>query len=754
MSHYLSLIDDYYDTLRGDENTNDVDFRPLYSIDYSNKEQLIGWLDQVLMALQEEASHRVENQFRNIMFYRGVHALENYEHIQARDFDNLPVTSENRFVMNHILEFTLQKQARLLRFSPNINVFPWNNTYADRLGSRLGKKIIDSAFYVHDFDTILSDVTLQAAVCGESFVFYEWDKYAGDKTKEHAKAEQRKKALGKDFKFTNDQGEVIDLNQIPRVGDHKFRVPMPFQVLHEPKSLWKNVDYIFVCEVKHIDEVSAENVELGKDVLAEIANDSQAESGNEGRLQNWGNHVIEWTFYHRRTRFVPNGMYAKFFNKVLIESGDLPYSHGGLPCARFTDYDDLLSAHGRSFYESLKLPSVMINNLMKVAYRSFVISAYPKIIMEQDSTNMYTMANGPFVMEYLPGSKEPKIVNFSAGNSDFFPLNDHVENFMEKNSGTFGISRGDTVPNARARSILNFYEEQEDQRESSQIRKITAFIEKSAQQVLGNSADFYKPDDGRTIRVIGKNNQYKLEKMSKETKLSGEYNVKLERTTALSESKQGRIDQISTLSTMPLADGDGAPGLFTREQILSLIEVGDANSFFEQAAGAAEAASSENEDMFEGKDVNEPQLYQSHLVHWNVHYQWIQSREFSDTDGVPEEVKEKTLEHFRTHEQLLYEKALKNLALATVLSQNKYFPAEFKLGQEDLPLSQVVMLLQQPPMPPQPPLPPEMVEGGGPLPPADDLPIADDLAAGADALPEGDAIAPDALPVEDALPIA
>ena len=750
--HYTQLLQDFHDTLRGDENTTDVDFRPLYSIDYSDEKQLIKWLDDTITALQDEAAPRMENQFRNIMFYRGIHTLNQYAEISARDFDNQPVTSQNRFVMNHILEFTLQKQARLLRFSPNINVFPWNNSYADRLGSRLGKKIIDSAFYIHGYDSMLAGVTLQAAVCGESFLFHEWDKYAGDKTKDAVVAEERKKALP-DLKFTNDSGEEIDLNQIPRVGDHKMELPMPFQVLHEPKAQWKDVNYLFKCTIKHIDEVKAENSDKPAEAFERILDGSSANDYKEAKFEDWGHHVVQWEFYHKATRFVPNGKYAKFYNGILITHGDLPYSHGGLPCSRFTDYDDLINAHGRSFYESLKLPSVMINNMMKVAYRSFVLSAYPKIIMQQDSVNMYSMANGPFVMEYLPGTEKPSIVNFSAGNNDFFPLNDHVEKFMEKNSGTFGISRGDQPANARARSILNFYEEQEQERESSQIRKITAFIEKSAQQVLANSADFYKPDDGRTIRVVGKNNQYKLEKMTSETKLSGSYNVKLERTTALSESKQGRIDQISTLSSMPLAENDGTPGLFKREEILALLEVGDSASFFEQSAAPAEAAASENEDLFEGKDVPAPEMYQAHLAHWSVHYKWIQSREFTDTDGVPKEVKEKTLLHLATHERMLYEKALTNLQLATLLSQNTYFPAVFKLDPaQDLPLSQVVMVLSQPPAPPMPPaglagMPP----GEGMAPPGTEIPPSDIMPP--EAIPEGEAPIPDELAQQDPLPI-
>jgi len=692
--HYNDLISNYWDELRGIHREETEELRPFYSFDYQKDEdKLIKWLCSTLSSLQSEAAPRIRNQFKNLMFYKGIHSLEEGTDLRTVDYDNSPVTDENRFVMNHILEFTIQKQSRLMRFSPTINVFPYNNSYGDRLGARLGKKIIDSNFHSQGIDGLLADITLEAAICGESFIFQEWDEFKGDKRKEVERAE---KLGGSNLVFETEEGEKVKLTEVPRIGDHKTEHPLPFHVLHEPRSKYKEVQYWFKGTPKHIDEVKAENSHL-KDVEIESIKKYNEENKSQGDMLT-GSYVMQWEFYHDKTRFVPDGWYCKFLGKKLIESKKLPYD--SIPITRFTDYDDPVNAHGRSFYESLKLPSVMINNLVKVAYRSYCLAAYPKIIMQTGSTNMYSMANGPFVIEHDPGSAIPQIVSFNAVNSDFFQLSHHVETFMEKNSGTFGVSRGQPVANARARSILNFYTEQEQERESSQIRKFSAVIEKLAKTYLSNSAKYYKADDGRTIKIVGKNNEYKLLKMSESIKLSSDYNVRVQRTTALSESKQGRIDQIQALSNIPLAGEDETtPGLFTREQVLSMIEVADIDSFFEKSTAAAEAASSENEDMFEGRDVPDPAEYQAHLVHWNEHFLFMQSREFTDTEGIPEEVRDRIVKHLMTHEYFLYEKARTNLELATVLSRNKYFPVVFTLDKNDLPLSQIVIMLSNPPAP-------------------------------------------------------
>lgn len=744
--HYNELISNHFrqlNTPQEGEGESELDLSPFYSCKYKQEPDLIRWLSRKLSTLQQEAGPRTENQFRNIRFFKGIHSLKNDAEVLAVDYDNQPVTMENRFVMNHILEFTLQKVADLTRYSPNINVFPWSNAYASRLSARLGKKIIDSSFYTHNFRDHLMSLILEGVICGESFLFQEWDEFAGALDSDTAQKEARLSLLGKNF--VNEEGETIDLSYAKYIGDHKFSRPLPFQVLFQPRVRWSDVDYLFKATIKHIDEVKAENAYLGQSVLDKISRKADAAEYRGSLFEGTSDHVVQWEFYHRRHRFVPKGFYAKFFNDVLIRYGKLPYSHGQLPCIRFTDYDDPVNAHGRSFYESLKLPSVMINNLTKIAYRSYAIAAYPKLIMQEGSCNMYAMANGPFVVEVTPGALEPKIVSFKALNNDFFTLSDHVENFMQKNSGTFGISRGEQVPNARARSILNFYEEQEDQRKGPQVAKLSACIEKAAKQNLSNSADFYKPEDKRTLRIVGKNNAYKLLEVTDKIKISGDDIVKVQRTTALSESKQGRVDQISTLSNIPFA-GDEGPGLFTKEQVLSMIEVGDTSTFFESSTAAVERAHSENEDMFEGLEVNDPQPYQAHLIDWNIHFHWVQSREFSETTGVPEEIKERTLGHLEAHELFLYTKARTNLALAQILASNKYFPAVYRINDNDPPLSHIVLMLQQLPPPPTPLESPDGAgAGAAPLPPENAPDILEP-----DALPLADEQVPsDALPLAD-----
>jgi hypothetical protein len=697
---YHTILEEHYDRLTGQEMGGGAagNLKPFFPVAQKEDGDVLEWLEDNLRILEDEQEERARGQIRNVRFYKGIQDLGNgmAEAQMIRNGSSRPVTKSQMFTLNHCRDLVHQKVARLMRFNPDMNVTPQNNEYTDRLGAKLSKRVIDNLFYINDSRAMFSEALQHGALTGESFVFVEWDPYIGDKDPMVERI--RNEGLVKEF--TDNQGEVIPLDMISRVGDVSYKNPLSWLVWHEPQVKWKDVNYIYYAEIKHIDEIRAENPNIDLDHSSIITLTANKEGGYGPGFQ-LGEYTVQYTFYHKRHRFLDSGFMARFIPGQLLYRGPLPYSHGELPVARFTDFDDPESAHGISFLEDIKPPLVLFNKLWNLTYRNIAIGAHPKLFVPEGSCNINSMANGPFVVEYQYPMK-PELVTFPTLTPEVITVPDKLMGQISQLSGTFGVSRGETIANARAASILNFYEEQEAKREESQTRKKNAFCEKLARLSLGTAGDKYKPDDGRMIRIVGKNNRYKVRKVDDVAKLSGPYDVKVEFTTALAETKQGRIDQISTLSNMPLSQNkneESKPGLFTREQVLRMIEVADIDEFFEMATASAECAESENEDMFEGEPVEAPEKFQMHIVHWNTHFQFLQSREFADVKGVPQEVKEGLLNHLMTHEMWMYELAQKSLTFAQLLMENFYFPAVFEIGAQPT-IAQLVMMHQQPPAPP------------------------------------------------------
>ena len=141
-----------------------------------------------------------------------------------------------------------------------------------------------------------------------------------------------------------------------------------------------------------------------------------------------------------------------------------------------------------------------------------------------------------------------------------------------------------------------------------------------------------------------------------------------------------------------------------------MIEVADTPAFFENSTAAADKAESENEDIFELIDVPDPQDYENHVVHWNSHFLFMQSREFNDTEGIPEQVRTRFLEHMAGTEFLMYEKAKTSYTFAQELLKNANFPAVFKIGNNNPTIIGLVKLHESAP-------PPETVNDGATMAP-------------------------------------
>ena len=208
------------------------------------------------------------------------------------------------------------------------------------------------------------------------------------------------------------------------------------------------------------------------------------------------------------------------------------------------------------------------------------------------------------------------------------------------------------------------------------------------------------------MRIFGKNNGYKLRRLLDVDGLKGPSSVIVERTTSLDDTRQGKINKIVQLQQLPM--GDGAPGVFKREQIIRMLDLADTETFFDLYTAAVDSAQSENEDMYEGLPVEAPQPYQNLPVHWNEHFLFMQSKEFSDTTSVPQAVRQLFAEHLLATEYLMYEKAKRSFAFAQELMTLPHFPCLLEIGpQSAIPetqatIAQLLLLHQQPPLPAAP----------------------------------------------------
>jgi hypothetical protein len=201
------------------------------------------------------------------------------------------------------------------------------------------------------------------------------------------------------------------------------------------------------------------------------------------------------------------------------------------------------------------------------------------------------------------------------------------------------------------------------------------------------AGEMYKKEDKRTIQVLGQKGQYTNMDFDPET-LAKPFSVVIQNTSALPETKGAKFQFVLDMS-------ERFPDLFSREEIIEILDMGLTDKFMGDSANSVATASSENEDLLTGKGTTEPEEYENHIIHWRIHDRSMQDPSFKQA---PEEIKKAFIDHMKATEMLMHEKAMQNPRFAESLAAIPMFPKVFVPPQ---PEAAPEMSAAMPPQPPQ-----------------------------------------------------
>jgi hypothetical protein len=202
---------------------------------------------------------------------------------------------------------------------------------------------------------------------------------------------------------------------------------------------------------------------------------------------------------------------------------------------------------------------------------------------------------------------------------------------------------------------------------------------------------YYKESDGRMVRTLGRDNEY-LIRSFKKADFNSVSDIKLENSSALPDTKTGKISTIVDLNTATQTDP-----IFRKEDIVQMLDLGLDKGFTENATVALTAAKTILEDILEGNPVPEPQAYDNLLVHYDVFYKYIQTMAYRTK--VPPQVKAVIEQRILTIEGLMYIHCRKNMKFLTEVMQLSHYPIYF---EPEIPLVQLAQMMQTPIQPEAP----------------------------------------------------
>lgn len=641
----MSIFDSYL----GDKgNQQAIEIKPFHTVKDKDEKNILNWLNSAAESLLKYSKTRHQSLKSNLAAYRGY--SHGYEKSTPRR-EYLPTSKREKLTVNHLFDLVETKVAQLGRLKPSVQLLPKNDEFGDKNSAKASKLLLDHYFDIKDFDRTNTRNLRHKKLFGESYTFITWDKYAGDK---HPAA-----------------GTVLeDGTEVPKdltVGEVCLEMEVPWRVLLEPADKFEKSKFAFRIHIEHIEDLKLEYPEKKKEIKANDAATLFDYSTLESVKMK--DHVVVYEFWHKKTKNCPQGFYAKFTKDVLLEHEQNMYTHGEFPFVRDTDLDIPGVMHGVSQLDNIKEIQNMHNKISSLIAKNIYLTAHPKWMVPKGAVKIESLGNDATVVQYQ-GPVMPQLATYQSNSSEVYSFRESLATDMERIYSVHGVSRGQPPSGITAAVALQFLNEQEAERASDDVAKLSLYIKNVAKKVLAVMGDYYETDDNRMVRILGKENRFLLRHFDA-ANLSKPYDVKIDLGNALADSKPAQMQRIIELVQYK-------PDALSGEQIIEMLDLGKADKMINQVTLAVRTAESEVEDMMEGKEIADPEPWEDLIVHWRVKVKAIQSRSFKEE--VPPEIREVLKENIKMIEFLMTEKAKENPKFQAEVAQLSLFPIFYKEG--------------------------------------------------------------------------
>ena len=654
---------DFFDEL-SDDRPDKINVKPFHAINKKNEKEVLEWCTKVVESLEKQGVSRSSKMRHNLQTYRG--SVSNVKRTDIRRSERQFLHKVNKFIVNHLHDMTETRISQLCRIKPAVEVLPTNDEYEDRNAAKAVKYLIDHIWYNNNMEEIRQKMLRNAFVFGESYCFVLWNKDKGDLHPEFVKARDKGMDLNymqKGQEVTDEEGQPLKINmeQPIRIGDISYEIEVPWRVYLQRQKSFDKVEYCFRVSVEATETLK----KMYPDKKDKFKSSMNVKAFDADTL---AEHLMEeetvvYELYHKQTKYCGKGYYVKFTKDSILEMDYLPFSHGKLPLIRLTDMDVPEQLNGVSTYEMVKPIQTMHDNLSTLLAKNIYMMGHAKWVMPRGACKIESLGNDNTIVQYQ-GPTAPQMLQTMPNPPEAYRFRDSLRDEMGQIYGIQGVSRGQPPKGITAAVALQFLNEQEQERNSTTVIKHNEMMKELAKMTIAVAGDYYEPDDGRMVRIVGKNNRYSIRHFDAAT-LSKNYDVRLELGTGLPESKAGKIQRIVEIMQMK-------PDLLSNERWIDLLDLVNTDKMNSLITVGVRAAESENEDMMAGRDVADPEEFEDHITHWKVHTKAIQERTFKEE--CPLEYRKEVLEHIAVHEYLMIEKAQQNPLFQAKLAELPLFP--------------------------------------------------------------------------------
>jgi len=629
------------------------------------KDGTLEWLNKRFDRVYEASFARFIMYKRFLGYYKNSQedATEGMGHNAVKGANKKPKMRDNI-----VWDLVDQKTAEISKSSPKVAFIPQSYFDQDDINNAKACKILcQSRMEEMKFDAILTKQDRIMFLFGHTISEVCWDECAGPL---NPKYEAKKKSTGDKVPKIDENGIVVEGKYLKdedmHLGDWVIKPLLPWYCFpEETKKSIKDCDYFETIEWKFRQEVEADYPKA-KGLIKANAHVLWEMSANTLTIPD--NMVMVRTFWHKPTKYYPEGCKIIYCNDLILEHIDFPYEDKELPFVEDKDIEVMDEFWGRPFIINVEQYYKMNNSILSSQARAHGVLSAPKYVYPEGSVDKQSL-NNEFGSIAYRGGVAPQVLQHNYVNRGEIELAASIASRTGKLARLFDVSRGNVPPGITAAQALRLLEEQ-------QFQAMSVTSNNRKQRVLDlyrfgikRMAQFYKPDDGRMSRILGSNNSYLMTSFTK-FDFNLIYDLRIENKSALSDSPASRMAEIVDLNIATQTDP-----IFKKKETVKLLGLNLIEAFQDEVTYAIDTAKQCLDMIINGEQAPDPEGTDGLLEFYGVFSRFVESPEYKFV--IRPDTKQVIMDYIMAIEMLAYEKSVKNPKFAAELATFEKYPMVF-----------------------------------------------------------------------------
>lgn len=345
------------------------------------------------------------------------------------------------------------------------------------------------------------------------------------------------------------------------------------------------------------------------------------------------------TFYHKKTKAVPDGrLVMQVEDAVLL---DVPLPYDTIPVFCLTENNEVGSPYGNTKNWDLIGPQQVLNSCISTIATNHEAFGLQNIIVPKGANIEATnIARGMRVLEINPGIEAPKALHLIPTSNESYRLAESAVETMETLAGINSVTRGNPPASVQSGAGMAYMGSMSATANSADAVKYIEFLEKVGTALIRLYQ--YFATTPHLIEVVG------VDKRSSVESFTGQDLSKVRRITVsvggpMMRTQAGRMEVANALT-------ERWPEQIRPEHYMQLLDTGQLEPMYESKSLKALWIKKENEMLMQGK----PQValyFEDHPFHIQEHESLMMDEDFRFNPARKAE-RDLTMAHIQQHVSL------------------------------------------------------------------------------------------------------